>query len=124
MSADDVLPYSGVRRLEVFTGAGRRRRWTAEAKARIVAESYASSVGTVAELYGLRPTQVFNWRRKARGMSELSFAPVTVTKEETVATSVDADVIEVRIGEALVRIPRDANADLAGAVISALTGIR
>lgn len=124
MSADDVLPYSEVRRLEVFTGAGRRRRWTAEAKARIVAESYASSVGAVAELYGLRPTQVFNWRRKARGMSELSFAPVTVTKEETVATSVDADVIEVRIGEALVRIPRDANAALAGAVISALTGIR
>ena len=124
MSADDVLPYSEVRRLEVFTGAGRRRRWTAEAKARIVAESYASSVGAVAELYGLRPTQVFSWRRKARGMSELSFAPVTVTKEETVATSVDADVIEVRIGEALVRIPRDANAALAGAVISALTGIR
>lgn len=124
MSADDVLPYSEVRRLEVFTGAGRRRRWTAEAKARIVAESYASSVGTVAELYGLRPTQVFSWRRKARGMSELSFAPVTVTKEETVATSVDADVIEVRIGEALVRIPRDANAALAGAVISALTGSR
>jgi transposase len=29
-----------VRRLEVFTGSGRRRRWTAEQKARILAESY------------------------------------------------------------------------------------
>ena len=89
-----------------------------------MAESYASSVGAVAERYGLRHTQVFTWRRKARGMSDLSFTPVMVTSAETVATSVDADVIEVRIGEALVRIPRDANAALAGAVISALTGSR
>ena len=28
-----------VRRIEVFTGAGRRRRWPAETKARIVAET-------------------------------------------------------------------------------------
>ncbi len=81
MSADDVLPYEEVRRFEVFTGAGRRRRWTAEAKARIVAESYASSVGAVAERYGLRPTQIFNWRPKARGASDLSFAPVMMTNE-------------------------------------------
>ena len=31
-----------VRRLEVFTGAGRRRAWTAEQKAQILAESYES----------------------------------------------------------------------------------
>lgn len=31
-----------VRRLEVFTGAGRRRTWTAEQKAQILAESYES----------------------------------------------------------------------------------
>ena len=122
MSGDDVLPEGEVRRLEVFTGAGRRRQWTSEAKARIVAESYTSSVGAVAERYGLRHTQVFTWRRKARGASELSFAPVMVTNEATVAA--DAGIIEVRIGEALVRIPRDADADLAGAVISALKAIR
>lgn len=29
-----------VRRLEILTGAGRRREWSAEEKARIVAESY------------------------------------------------------------------------------------
>ena len=29
------------RRVEVITGVARRRRWTAEEKARIVAESYA-----------------------------------------------------------------------------------
>ncbi|MGQ3071117.1 MAG: hypothetical protein ACT7A5_08695 [Ferrovibrionaceae bacterium] len=56
-------------------------------------------------------------------MSDLSFTPVMVTNEETVAAG-DAGIIEVRIGEALVRIPREANAALAGAVISALTGSR
>lgn len=39
-----------VHRLEVFTGAGRRRAWTAEQKAWIVAESYGGgdSISAVA----------------------------------------------------------------------------
>ena len=44
MSDTELLPKSKpepVRRLEVFTGTGRRRAWTAEQKAQIVAESYA-----------------------------------------------------------------------------------
>jgi transposase len=32
------------RRVEIFTGAGRRRTWTAEEKASIVAESYEEGV--------------------------------------------------------------------------------
>jgi transposase len=40
MSDTEVLLKSEpVRRLEVFTGAGRRRRWSAEQKALIIAES-------------------------------------------------------------------------------------
>ena len=44
MSETELLPKpkrepEPVRRLEVFTGAGRRRRWTAVQKARIVAEA-------------------------------------------------------------------------------------
>jgi transposase len=39
MSGDDVLTEPAARRIEVFTGVGRRRKWSAEAKARIVAES-------------------------------------------------------------------------------------
>ena len=46
-----------VRRLEVFTGAGRRRNWPAEQKARIVAESYESgeTVCAVARLRSIAP---------------------------------------------------------------------
>jgi len=56
------------RRIEVFTGSGRRRSWSAEEKALIVAESYAESdtVCGVARRHGLTPQQLFSWRRQAR----------------------------------------------------------
>ena len=56
------------RRLEVFTGAGRRRKWSDEDKARIVAEVVASadSVCSVARRHGLSPQQLFGWRRQLR----------------------------------------------------------
>lgn len=122
MSADDVLPYSEVRRLEVLTGAGRRLQWTAEAKARIAAESYASSVGAVAERYSLRHTQVFIWRQKVRDVR--SVVQAGDGDEKGRRTRGDAGIIEVEIGGALVSIPRDANATLAAAVGAALTSIR
>src|SRR2546429_9925275 len=57
-----------VRRLEVFTGAGRRRTWRDQDKARIVAEIMASgdSVCAVARRHGLSPQQLFGWRRQLR----------------------------------------------------------
>lgn len=71
MPTDDHIfnPKTGAaRRLEVFTGAGRRREWSLEKKAAILAESYAgtSSVCDVARRHGLTPTQLFTWRRTAR----------------------------------------------------------
>jgi len=56
-----------VRRLEVFTGTGRRRAWTAEQKTEIVAESYegSESVSAVARRYGLTPQQLFGWPSSA-----------------------------------------------------------
>jgi lambda repressor-like predicted transcriptional regulator len=49
-----------VRRLEVFTGTGRRRSFSDEAKARIVAEIVTSgdSVSGVARRHGLSPQQL------------------------------------------------------------------
>lgn len=57
-----------VRRIELITGAGRRRRWSSEDKIRIVEESLASgvSVSEVARRHGLSPQQLFAWRRQAR----------------------------------------------------------
>jgi len=52
----------------VITGAGGRRRWTAEDKARIVAETLepGAVVSVVARHHGLTPQQLFGWRRAAR----------------------------------------------------------
>jgi hypothetical protein len=71
-----------VRRIEVFTGAGRRRRWTPEQKALIVAETYESgeTVGAVARRHGLRTQQLFTWLRNGQRVQadarRMTFAPV------------------------------------------------
>jgi transposase len=56
------------RRLEIFTGFGRRRSWSVDQKAAIVAQSYdgSASVCDVARQHGLTPSQLFAWRREAR----------------------------------------------------------
>jgi hypothetical protein len=68
----------------VITGAAGRRRWSPEAKARIVAESLAPAgvISEVAPWHDLRPQQLFAWRHQARQgrlalpAAELSFVPV------------------------------------------------
>jgi transposase len=125
MSGDDVLTMPSARRIEVFTGAGRRRRWSAETKARIVAESYAATVGEVADLYGLAKNQLFGWRRDARrsGSGGMTFTPVMV-EEATQDPHPDAGRIEIELGAARVRIDRDADVGMAVALIGALRGGR
>lgn len=63
-----------VRRFEVFTCAGRRRNWSDEAKAAIVAESYSGleSVCAVARRHGLGHSQLFTWRRQLRRPADAS----------------------------------------------------
>ena len=57
-----------VRRLEVITGAGRRRRFSADDKARLIEETLVAGavVSDVARRHGLSPQQLFTWRRQAR----------------------------------------------------------
>jgi transposase len=59
---------TGVRRIELITGAERRRRWSEDDKVRIVVASFApgANVSEVARRNGLSPQQLFAWRREAR----------------------------------------------------------
>jgi transposase len=68
------------RRIEVFTGHGRRRSWSAADKLAIVAESYdpGASVCNVARRHGLTPQQLFTWRREARKRLEAEAPPAFV----------------------------------------------
>jgi Transposase len=60
------LPIDGhsFRRVEVLTGAPRRRRWSAAEKAAIVAESQAPGAQTseIALRYGLPRNQLYDWQ--------------------------------------------------------------
>ena len=85
--SNDAAP---ARRLEIFTGAGRRRAWTAEEKSAIVAESVEDGavICHVARRHGLTPQQLFAWRRQARRRNEADaagpgFAAVVVEAPRT-----------------------------------------
>ena len=106
----------GVRRLEVITGVGGRRAWSHEDKGRIVAESFAAgaNVSAVARRYGLRPQQVYAWRRLARGgalalpaAEALGFVPVVAAESEpapsVTSASMPAGMVEIEIAEAVIR---------------------
>jgi transposase len=64
--ADD--PVVGIRRIELITGGGRRRRWSTDEKARILVESLkpGANISEVARRNGLSPQQLFGWRREVR----------------------------------------------------------
>ena len=101
MSDTELLPKSKpdpVRRLEVFTGSGRRRTWTPAQKAEILAESYegGEKVSAVARRHGLTPQQLFGWRREARRRARRRAA----NDEGTARGTAFAPVV---IGEALQR---------------------
>ena len=63
-----------VRRLEVITGTGRRRRFSEDDKARVIEETLVPGavVSEVARRHGLTPQQLFGWRRQARRPATVS----------------------------------------------------
>jgi transposase len=143
MSCDDAGVIGGrAARVEVFTGTRRRRPWSDEEKARIVAESYAGdgvTVCDVARRNGICPSQLFTWRRQLRRPMTTAEAPLfvpAVIEEATVPAPVSASrpvhrprrarrsasaaPIEVSMDGILVRIGRGADATLIAAVLDAL----
>lgn len=122
-----------VHRLEVFTGTGRRRAWTAEQKAQIVAESYESgeTVCAVARRHALTAQQLFGWRRTARRRADdgtAAFAPVVVeaAPQRASASQVRSDgspVIEIVIGAATVRVAPGTDAASLQAVLRAVMAV-
>ena len=121
-----------VRRLEVINGALGRRRWSAEAKARIVAESLAPGVviSEVARRHDLRPQQLFAWRHQARQgrlvlpAEALAFVPVVTDAADAPPTSATpAGLIEVALGGAVVRVPPDVEGKLLAKVLRAVKAL-
>jgi transposase len=117
----------GFRRLEVITGVGRRRRWSEEDKARIVAESLdpATTSSAVARRHGLHASQLFVWRQQfaAPAAREApAFVPVVVT-EGAAAPAEMRGRMEIALGPAVVRVGADVDAAALRRVLEAVRSL-
>src|SRR5690349_6124420 len=115
------------RRIEVITGVGRRRRWTDEEKAWIVAESLdpATTASAVARRYGLHPSRLFVWRQQLAAPAARDapgFVPVLVTDEGT-APAEPGGRIEIVLGPAVVRVGADVDAAALRRVLEVVRGL-
>ena len=83
------------------TPAVARRNWPDETKARIVEEALAPdvNVSAVARRYGISPSQLFGWRRKAMAKGQVKRRDAPDEDAEPAS-----GVVEIGIGGATVRV--------------------
>jgi transposase len=142
---NEVSAPARLRRVEVITGVERRRKWSAEEKVEIVAESLAEGavVSDVARRHGLSPQQLFGWRARlrdaVRGPARSSdatpaFVPAIVENEPPSpaapvlpaavmamgAAGVAPASIEIALGGVIVRVRGEADPRALTAVLKAL----
>jgi transposase len=147
--SDDTKEVSATarpQRIEVITGVERRRKWSAQEKMAIVAESLAEGavVSEVARRHGLSPQQLFGWRSRLRDAVKGSapssdatpaFVPAIVEDEPPSpaapalpavvamgAAGVDPAPIEIALGGVIVRVRGDADPRALTTVLKALRG--
>lgn len=118
-------------RMTLITGAERRRRWSDEDRARILAEieEPGAVVAEVARRADICTSLVYKWRRealKAAGAGIAGFAPVVIEASsptllvQPVAQVGEPDVIIVEVKDVRVRIGADAPSALIAATSKAL----
>src|SRR5580693_358758 len=115
----------GFRRIEILTGPARRRRWSSDEKARIVAETLVPG----ARVWEVGPQQVFAWRHAARrevpttprettSPAAVAFVPIVTETAPTEAST--APAIEVKLAGAVVRVACGMDGALLTAVLRAV----
>jgi transposase len=138
------------RRVEVITGQRRRRRWTGEEKARIVAESFAEGANSseVARRNGVARGLLTVWRRQVAAAvagKAPSFVPIHVEAGSGDGTAGEparissaqmrpleiaapatklSGVIEIEVNGARIRVGPGVELATLSTVLSALQGIR
>ena len=137
------------RRIEVITGQSRRRRWTAEEKARIVAESFETdtNISEVARRNGVARGLLTGWRHQFAATARskaASFVPVRIVEESGGGTTGEPDraapaqtrllekvlparaggMIEIEVSGARVRVEPGVELKTLSTVLSALRGGR
>ena len=100
------------------------RSWSEEEKARIVGETLAvgANVSAIARSNGLDPSQLFAWRRKAKAsglVAPLAAAPSGPVKFARFE-AMRSDMVEIVIGDVVVRAGGDVEPDRLADVIRAV----
>ena len=112
------------RRVEVLTGPSRRRRWSADEKARIVAETLVpgARVSEVARRWQICSQQIFGWRRAMR-----QDVPSVPGERTTPATPSFVPIVSEAIPAATVQraasVAPEIEVELAGAVVRVAGGM-
>lgn len=127
------------RRIELISGRRRRRSWSTEEKARILAESFAegANISEVARQYGINRGLLFTWRRQvnatiaghhcevtdAGARLQPAFVPIVeiaANPSPEPISSPQAGVIELRIADVHLVLSGAVDAATLRVVLSAL----
>ena len=134
-SVKDDAQGVGYRRIEVLTGPGRRRKWSDDDRARIVAEALVPGavVTEVTRRRQISPQQLFDWRRQARigvkatASAVTDFVPIVPEAAEAASQLVvpttptrAPPLVEVRLAGAVLRVAPGTDMDLLAAVLRAI----
>jgi|CXWL01.1.fsa_nt_gi transposase len=125
-----------VQRMDVVASAQGRRSWTAEAKARIIAESMVPGVNVaeVARRNDMQPQHLYLWRRAAMermgSRDQPAFVPVTIeeahrphTARSVTGQCGSCSEICIDLCGAVLRIPDGATADHIERALLAVRGL-
>ena len=134
---DNRKDNEGYRRIELITGTTRRRRWSDDERARILAESFepGANISAVARRHGVHGGLLRSWRKQAKtrageaaqGDAPL-FIPVAIAKASGDAVGETAllplsphgRMIEIETRGALVRVPAGVDPETLAVVLAAL----
>ena len=129
----DVTKPVRPQRIEVITGAERRRRWSRDKKLAIVAESFRfdGPVSETARRHGISPPQLFGWRAQFRAELEAAprfdapmFAPAIADASLAAEPSSTLPMIEITFGPAVERVRGPADPKTLGLILEALKVLR
>ena len=107
------------------TGIGRRRRWTDEEKAWIVAEGLdpTATAAAVARRYGLHASQLVAWRQQLAAPpapEAPAFVPVVVAESGAATPGEMTGRMEIALGPVVVRVGMDVDVGALRRVLEAV----
>jgi transposase len=110
-------------KVTILTGPERRRRWSAQERAQILAEAAVPGVrlADVARQHDVSRSRIYEWRREAQMLEQGQFVPVRVEEAPVFQDAADDAVITLDLGDGRsLKISASASPTLVTAALQAL----